>query len=116
MPVQLTRPTGQPSHKMKTLADFKRRLIPGLAVTVKFPSHTINGNTSTTVLPAATQTRKVWSVTPSCVIWESTAPGLRAPGSRLYWPKADCIRFPDANSAEVSHEPNGPAFATYRFN
>lgn len=99
---------------MKTLAEFKRRLVPGLSVTVEFPGSTIHGNTETTTIPGRTIARRVYSVHPGRVTWEKEGqPGQ--PGSRLYWPRADCIRFPDSNMAEVSHEPGGKPFATYRF-
>lgn len=100
---------------MRTLADFKRRLVPGLPVTVTFYAATIRGNVGDTVIPAATHTRKVWQVTPSCVIWESMAQ-LAAPGSRLYWPRADCLTFSaDGNTVAIAHEPNGQPFAVYSF-
>lgn len=97
---------------MKTLSDFKRRLTPGLAVTVEFPASVIRGNLGDTTIPARVLARRVHSITPSCVIWENEH---GSPGSRLYWPKASCIRFPDTNTAAVSDEPNGKPFATYRF-
>lgn len=99
---------------MKTLADFKRRLTVGLSVTVEFPGSVIHGNTVETVLPARIVARKVHSVTPSYVLWQSESETGKA-GSRLYWPKADCVTFPNANTASVSHEPDGKPFAVYRF-
>lgn len=99
---------------MKSLADFKRRLTPGLSVTVEFPGSIIYGNTEVTPLPGRSVTRRVHSISSSFVVWESEkAPG--AAGSRLDWPRADCFRFVDANTVEVSHEAGGKPFATYRF-
>jgi len=99
---------------MKTLADLKRRLVPGLPVTVEFPGSVIRGNLGDTVTPGRTVTRKVHQVLPSGVIWESESnPGQH--GSRLHWPRADCVTFPDANTAQISFEPGGEPFATYRF-
>lgn len=100
---------------MKTLADFKRRLIPGLFVTVEFPGSVINGNLGQTVIPGRSVTRKVHSITPSMVLWEAEAPKTGS-GSRLDWPKADCLTFLDDSTCAVSHEPNGKPFATYHFN
>lgn len=100
---------------MKTLADFKRRLVPGLSVTVEFPGSVIRGNLGDTTIPGRTVARKVWAVKAGCVIWESEKlPGT--PGSRLDWPAASCITFPDANTAAISHEAGRAPFATYRFN
>ncbi len=99
---------------MKTLSDFKRRLIPGLPVTVEFPGSVIRGNLGNTVIPSRTVTRRVHSVRPSGVTWESEAkPGT--PGSRLDWPRADCVTFPDANTAAIAHTAGGSPFAVYRF-
>ena len=98
---------------MKTLADFKRRLVPGLAVRVEFPTTTIHGNTQDSVFPARTVTRKVHSVSSSMLIWESEREPGKA-GSRLDWPKADCLTF-NGNAVAVAHEAGGKPFATYHF-
>lgn len=98
---------------MKTLADFKRRLVPGLSVTVEFPGSVIRGNLGDTVLPGRTVTRKVHTVTPGRVTWASEE-NPRLPGSSLYWPRADCLAF-SGDTVAVSHEAGGKPFATYRF-
>lgn len=97
---------------MKTLADFKRRLLPGLIVAVDFPGAIIRGNLGDTNVPARTLIRKVHSVSASMVVWES-APGT--PGSALEWPKATCLQFPGPDTAVASNEPGGEPYATYRF-
>lgn len=100
---------------MKTLADFKRRLTPGSAVTVIFPGFVIRGNLGDTEIPSRIVTRRVHSVTPSAVVWEKEGENGK-PGSRLYWPKADCLTFGlDGNTVAVSDEPGKNPFATYQF-
>lgn len=98
---------------MKTLADLKRRLVPGLLVSVTFPGSVIRGNLGDTVLPGRTVARRVHSVTPGGCYWESEkAPGAR--GSFLDWPKASCLTFA-GESVAVAHEAGGKPFATYTF-
>lgn len=98
---------------MTTLADFKRRLVPGLAVTVEFPGSLIYGNTAITPIPGRTVKRRVHSVTAGKVVWESETQAGKA-GSTLHWPRAECITFA-GESVAVSHEPGGKPFAIYRF-
>lgn len=98
---------------MKTLADLKRRLTPGAAAQVTFPSTVIRGNLGDTEVPGRTLTRKVHSVRAGGVYWENESGGR---GSYLDWPKASCLQFIDADTVAVSHEPNGKPFATYKFN
>lgn len=98
---------------MKTLADFKRRLVPGLSVTVEFPGSVIRGNLGNTVIPGRTVARRVHAITPGGVYWESEkTPGAK--GSFLDWPKASCLSF-NGEAVAVSFEPGGEPFATYHF-
>lgn len=100
---------------MKTLADFKRRLVPGLTLVTEFPGYVIRGNCGDTVAPPRTVTRKVHSVTPGKVTFEKEGqPG--APGSSLYWPKADCLTFsPCGRRVAVADVAGGKPFASYIF-
>jgi hypothetical protein len=100
---------------MKTLADFKRRLVPGMSLTTEFPGYTIRGNLGDTVAPPRTVTRKVHAVTPGKVVFEKEGqPGVS--GSNLHWPKADCLTFsPCGLRAAVADVAGGKPFAVYVF-